>query len=109
MFDILGGTLEIFELVLASDGHNEGSLTMAQILIAQFALLLCGIISVCYIWSQRWDSVVSSPVQSYNQVTREDTSLTCYSVRLSEFSGANIPATKRLYEARKLEHKCESV
>ena len=60
-------------------------------------LLLCGIISVCFIWWQRWDSVVSSPVQRDSKVTREDRSLTYY-VRLPEFSGANIPATEWLYK-----------
>ena len=48
MFDILGRTLEMFGLVFVSDGQNEGPLTMALIFIAQLALLLCGIISVCY-------------------------------------------------------------
>ena len=38
----------MFELVLVSDRQNEGPLTMALIFIAQLALLLCGIISVCY-------------------------------------------------------------
>ena len=59
---------------------------MALILIAQLALLLCGILSVCYIWWQQWDSVVSSPIQRDNPVTREDRSVTCYSGRLPEFS-----------------------
>ena len=38
----------MFELVLVSDGQNEGPLRMALIFIAQLVLLLCGIISVCY-------------------------------------------------------------
>ena len=71
---------------------------MAVILIAQLALLLCEIISVCYIWWQRWNSVVSSQIQRDNQVTREDRLLTCYSVPLPEFSGANILATELLYK-----------
>ena len=87
----------MFELVFVSDGQNEGRLTMALIFIAQPALLSRGIISICYTWWQRWDALVSSPVQRDNQVTREDRSLTCYSARLPEFSGANIPATEWLY------------
>ena len=71
---------------------------MALIFIVQLVLLLCGIISVCFIWWQRWNSVVSSQIQRDNQVTREDRSLTCYSVRLPEFSGTNIPATEWLYQ-----------
>ena len=47
MFDTLGGTREMFGLVFVSDGQNVGPLVMALILIAQLALLLCGIISVC--------------------------------------------------------------
>ena len=38
----------MFGLVFVSDGQNEGPLVVALILIAQLALLLCGIISVCY-------------------------------------------------------------
>ena len=71
---------------------------MALIFITQLVLLLCGIISVCFIWWQRWDSVVSSPVQRDSEVTREDRSLTYYSVWLPEFSGSNIPATEWLYK-----------
>ena len=73
---------------------------MGLIFIAQLVLLLCGIISVCFIWWQRWDSVVSSPVQRDSEVTREGRSLTYYSVRMPEFSGANIPATEWLYKVK---------
>ena len=38
----------MFQLVLVCDGQNEGPLTMALIFIAQLALALCAIISVCY-------------------------------------------------------------
>ena len=38
----------MFGLIFVSDGQNEGLLIMALIFIAQFALLLCGIVSVCY-------------------------------------------------------------
>ena len=98
MFDILGGTRETFGLVFVSDGQNEGPLNNGPDIIAQLVHLLCGIISVCYIWWQRWDSVVSSPIQRDNPVTREDRSLTRYSVRLPEISGANILATELLYK-----------
>ena len=98
VLDILGGTRETFGLVFVRDCQNEGPLIMAVILIAQLALLLCEIISVCYIWWQRWNSVVSSQIQRDNQVTREDRLLTCYSVPLPEFSGANILATELLYK-----------
>ena len=43
----------MFGLVFVSDGQNEGPLTMALIIIAQLALLLCGIILVCYICTCR--------------------------------------------------------
>ena len=71
---------------------------MALIFIVQLVSVLCGIISVCFIWWQRWDSSLSSPVQRDSEVTREDRSLTYYSVRLPEFSEANIPATEWLYK-----------
>ena len=38
----------MFGLVLDSDGQNEGLSIMALIFIAQLALLLCEIVSVCY-------------------------------------------------------------
>ena len=38
----------MFELIFVSDGQNEGLLIMALIFVAQLALLLCGIVSVCY-------------------------------------------------------------
>ena len=83
--------------------------TMALIFIAHLVLLFCGIISVCYILWQLWDSVISSPVQRDNEVARADRSLTYYSVRLPEFPGANIPATKWLYKVEATTNAMERV
>ena len=38
----------MFGLIFVSDGQNESLLIMALILVAQLALLLYGIVSVCY-------------------------------------------------------------
>ena len=63
----------MFGLVFVSDGQNEDPLVMALILIAQLALLLCEIISVCYtctctcMWvEKRENALVQADVPLYN-------------------------------------------
>ena len=73
VLDTLGRTREMFGLVFVSDGQNEDPLITALILIAQLALLLCEIISVCYTCrctcmcvEKRENALVQADVPLYN-------------------------------------------
>ena len=69
----------MFGLVLVSDGQNEGPLNNgSDIYYSACSPLVWD--NLGFISWQRWDSVVSSPVQRDSEVTREDRSLTYYSV-----------------------------